>query len=329
MNIDSTNSPKRDEIDFSNFSRGVGKSMSGFGGFVFNTIQFLIRNIIIVAVLLIVGFALGIYLDSSSKKYNHTITVTPNFESVEYLYSKIDLLQSKIAANDTMFLKAAGFTKPKAIRKIKIEPIVDIYKFAKQEDIYFKTLSLLSEGASIQQVMEDKVTARNYKYHQILFSTVNPITEKGVIAELLNFLNDSPFYQQMQKEYRNNLQIKIAANERTLTEIDNILSTSSQNSETGKPASGMVVYTEKSQLNDVIYSKNSLIDEQEDNRINLIMYDKIIKESSIMSNMKNKTATSGIMKLILPLLFIILFAIVVGFKKFYYRQKLKYETRTV
>ncbi len=329
MNIDSTNGPKRDEIDFSNFSRGVGNSMSGIGGIVFKSIQFIIRNIILVTVLLIIGFALGIYLDSAGSKYNHKLTVTPNFESVEYLYSKIDLLQSKIIANDTVFLKNAGFSNPTAIRKIKIEPIVDIYKFAKQEDIYFKTLTLLSEGASIQQVMEDKITARNYKYHQILFSTVNPITESGVIAELLNFLNDSPFYEKMQKEFRNNLEIKIAANNRTLTEIDNILSTSVQNSESGKPSSGMVVYTEKSQLNDVIYSKNILIERQEDNRINLMLYDKIIKESYIMSNMKEKSATSGMMKLLLPLIFILIFSVIVGFKKFYYRQKLKYATTTV
>lgn len=329
MSTDTTNGAKGDEIDFSNFSRGVGKSMSGFGGFVFRSMQFVIRNIIIITVLLIIGFALGMYLDSSAKKYNHKLTVTPNFESVEYLYSKIELLQSKISTRDTVFLKAAGFTNPKSLRKIKIEPIVDIYKFAKQEDIYFKTLSLLSEGASIQQVMEDKITARNYRYHEILFTTVDPITENGVVAQILNFLNDSPFYEKMQKEYVNNLKIEIAAHERTLQEIDNILSTSVQNSETGRPASGMVVYTEKSQLNDVIYTKNMLLDKQEENRINMMMYDKIIKESSIIVNMKEKSTAGGIMKLILPLFFILLFALIISFKKFYYRQKLKNATITV
>lgn len=323
------NSPKKDEIDFSNLSRGIGKSMSSVGGFVFKSIQFIIRNIILVAVLLIVGFALGFYLDSSAQKYNHKVTVTPNFESVDYLYSKIELLESKIQANDTVFLKAAGFTKPKAIRKIKIEPIVDIYKFAKQEDIYFKTLTLLAEGASMQQVMEDNVTARNYKFHQILFSTKNPITEAGVVAELLHFLNESDFFAKVQKEYRNSLQLKIAANDVTLADIDNILNTSVQNSEKGIPSSGTVVFTEKSQLNDMIYTKNNLIEKQEANRINIFMYDKIIKESIVITNMKDKSAAGGIMKLVLPLLFILIFAIIVGFKKFYYGQKVKYDTTRI
>ena len=329
MSLDPMNSPKQDEIDFSNLSRGIGNSMSGVGGFVFKSIQFIIRNIILVAVLLIVGFALGLYLDSSSQKYDHKVTVTPNFESVDYLYSKIEVLESKIRANDTVFLKSAGFSNPKAIRKIKIEPIVDIYKFAKQEDIYFKTLALLSEGASMQQVMEDKVTARNYKYHQILFSTKNPVTEAGVVAELLEFLNDSEFFAKMQKEYRKSLELKIAANDVTLADIDNILNTSVQNSAKGIPASGTVVFTEKTQLNDMIYTKNNIIERQESNRVNLLMYDKIIKESIIISNMKDKSAAGGIMKVVLPLLLIMIFAVIAGFKKFYYRQKIKYATTTV
>ena len=67
MSLDLPNNQKKDEVDFTNSSQGVGKTMSGFGGFVFKTMQFVIRNIIIVALLLIVGFALGIYLDSSAK----------------------------------------------------------------------------------------------------------------------------------------------------------------------------------------------------------------------------------------------------------------------
>ena len=59
------------------------------------------------------------------------------------------------------------------------------------------------------------------------------------------------------------------------------------------------------------------------------MYDKIIKESIIISNMKDKSAAGGIMKVVLPLLLIMIFAVIAGFKKFYYRQKIKYATTTV
>ena len=250
--------------------------------------------------------------------------MSPNFGSVEYLYSKIELLQSKIRENDTVFLKSVGFSNPSAIRKIKIEPIVDIYRLAKQEDIYFRTLSLLAEGASMQQVMEDKVTARNYRFHQIMFSSNNPISEKGLISELLAFLNESAFFAKLQTQYRSSLESKIVANESTLTEIDNILRTSVQNSEAGKPASGTIVYTEKSQLNDVILTKNLLLHSQEENRIDMMMYDKIIKESAVMVNMKQHPVAGGIMKFLVPLVFILIFALIVSGRKYYYYQKAKY-----
>jgi hypothetical protein len=45
------------------------------------------------------------YLDKTQKKFDHQIIVTPNFKSTDYLYSKINLINSKIIERDIAFFK--------------------------------------------------------------------------------------------------------------------------------------------------------------------------------------------------------------------------------
>jgi hypothetical protein len=127
----STNVPQHNteeqEIDLSQISKKIGSVFQAFQAFLFNGIQFFVKNGIVIIILLIVGFGLGFYLDINKKTYDHQIIVTPNFKSTDYLYSKIDLINSKIIKGDTVFLKnSIGLKHPKIVKGIKIEPITDV-----------------------------------------------------------------------------------------------------------------------------------------------------------------------------------------------------------
>ena len=74
----------------------------------------------------------------------------------------------------------------------------------------------------------------------------------------------------------------------------------------------------------MILTKNLLLHSQEENRIDMMMYDKIIKESAVMVNMKQHPVAGGIMKFLVPLVFILIFALIVSGRKYYYYQKAKY-----
>jgi hypothetical protein len=69
----------------------------------FRCIQFFIKKAIVIIVLVIIGIGLGFYLDKTQKKFDHQIIVTPNFKSTDYLYSKINLINSKIIERDIAF----------------------------------------------------------------------------------------------------------------------------------------------------------------------------------------------------------------------------------
>ena len=72
-------------IDLTQVSKRIGLFFDSISTSIFKGILFLKRNLIILAVLFIVGAGLGFYLDSNNKVYDNQIIVEPNFGSVDYL----------------------------------------------------------------------------------------------------------------------------------------------------------------------------------------------------------------------------------------------------
>lgn len=311
------------ELDLDALKKRMGNAVDSLNTKLFLTLQFFIKNIVIVGILLVVGVGLGLYLDRTQKTYDHQLMVQPNFGSVDYLYGKINLLESKIQKGDTSFLKkVVGLKYPKKLLKIEIKPVVDVYPFANRSEANFEMLKVMSEDGSVQKIIEEPATAKNYPTHTIYLRTKDFSSVATTIDPILKYLNTSTFYSQVQKEMQKGVEQKMLANEKTITQIDGILD-SYANSSGGK-SPGMVYYNnENTQLNDVIETKDKLVREQTELRVAKINYDKIVKEQALDLNIENTEVTNGKMKLILPILFIGIFVVVRIFRSFYRKQSAK------
>lgn len=321
----STNSQKNvedQEIDLSLISKKIGNFFQDINTLIFNCIQFVFRNKIVIATLFILGVGLGIFLDTTQKTYDHQIIVTPNFGSTDYLYSKVDLLNSKIKENDTVFLKQIGIKDPKKISKIDIRPIVDVYRFIENNTQNFEMLKLLAEDGDLKKIVEDNLTSKNYTYHLISYSTKDLTSIEKTVNPLMTYFNNSDYYKIIKKEYLNNIQIKMVANDSTIAQIDGVLNQFSKTVGHNQKSDKLVYYNENTQLNDVIKTKDLLILEQGAHRLELFNLNEIVKENSFTLNIKNIQSVNGKMKLILPLLFIGLFLLGHFFSAFYRKQTL-------
>ena len=279
------NNSENQEIDLSQISKKIGSFFEGISNAIFRGILFIKKNIIIVGVLFIIGAVLGYYLDKKVKSYDNQIIVSPNFGAVDYLYSKINLINSKINENDTVFLKeVVGIKEPKRINEITIQPIADVYKFINYNDRNFDFIKLLSEDGDIEKLVNDNLTSKNYPYHLIKFTTSKAMSAESIIQPIIAFLNKSDYYKLIQKEYLNNLNLKIAANDSIISQIDGVLNSFSNAVNGSQRNDKLIYYNENTQLNDVIKTKNELVIEQGVNRIELVNYDAIIKENSATIN---------------------------------------------
>lgn len=326
MNTTPSNQNEK-EISFSDISKSVGSMFQRLNRFIFTSIQFVIRNIIVLLILIVIGVGLGYYLDKTQKVYDHQIIVSPNFGSVDYLYSGVELINSKIKERDSVFLKSIGFAKPSKLIQVEIKPVIDVYKFVNRtgNEIDFQMLKLMAENGDMKKIVEDPTTSRNYTSHSITFSTKNRTTNKQTIEPLLKYLNSSDYYKKVQQQTLKNVELKMAANTRTIAQIDGFLDELARNDMNASRTSAVYV-NENRQLNDVIETKDKLLQEQAYLRLELVGYDKIVKDNTIITNIENKKAANGKMKLLLPFIFVLIFLIITVFISFYKSQKGKIAT---
>lgn len=322
----STNVPQSNdnqEIDLAQISKRIGGFFESVKTSIFNGIQFFVRNWIIVLILIVTGFAIGFYLDTK-KAYSNEIIVTPNFGSVDYLYSKIDLLESKIISGDTVFLKEiVGIKEPKNLNEIKIKPITDVYNFVKNKPENFELLKLLAEDGDVNKVIEESTTSKNYPFQKIIIYTKKKASEEKLIAPLFAYLNTSDYFKKIQKQVYKNTISKIRQNDSIINQIDGVLSNFSSATKYSNRSDKLLYNNENSQLNDIIKTKDVLLSEQGTHRIELIGFDKIIKESSVTMNIEAPRFINGNLKLLLPLVFVLLFVFLNAFNSFYKGQQRK------
>jgi hypothetical protein len=312
----STNSQDQ-EIDLGQVFSKIGSFFSNLVDKFFDFIFFLIKNSIIIIVLLVIGVGLGYFLDKTSKTYNHEIIVSPNFDSVDYLYSKVNLLEAKKKDNDTVFFSNLGITNVKKLGKIEIEPIVDLYKFITSKKENFDLIKLMAEDGSLDKIVKDEVTSKNYPFHLIKFSTSKTVSEEAIIKPLLAYFNDSEYFNIIKEQYLENTSDKMRANDSTITQINTLLNDFSKSTATNQKSDKLIYYNENNNLNDIIKTKTELEKENLDLKFGLINNDKVVKDISVATNIINTKGTKGKMKLILPIFFVFVFLFFHLFRNFY------------
>jgi len=326
-----TNNSDNQEIDLSMISDKIKGFFDGILFSIFKGILFLKRNLLILGILVVTGVGIGLYFDNTNKAYDSEIIVKPNFGSTDYLYSKIDLLESKIKERDTLFFKSIGIEKPKNLNLVEIEPIIDVYSFVNngydkssaQNTQNFELVKLLAEDGDINKIIKDKVTSKNYSSHKIHIRTKGYVQDDKIIVPILNYLNQNEYFESIRTTYVKNIEIKMLKNEETIAQINALLNEFSNTTNSNQKSDKLVYYNENTQLNDIIRTKEGLLVELANQRLELKNVDKFIKKTSSIINIKNENVTNGNLKLVLPSFFIFGFIFINLFSKFYKRQLLK------
>jgi len=310
------------QVDLVLISKKISNFFQRINASIFRSIQFFIRNWVIVLILVVIGFGLGIFFDQNQKSYRHEIIVAPNFGSTDYLYAKVDLINSKIKENDTLFLKeVVGISDTKNLKLIEVKPIADVYNFIQNKPENFQLIKLMAEDGDIKKVLEENVTSKNYNYQTLLLFTNHKVTEESLTTPLLKYLNTSDYYSKIQKVVYHNVELKIQQTDSIIRQIDGILNNLSNSSKGNLKNDKLIYYNENTQLNDIIKSKDGLLNEQAIQRVELIGFDKIIKENNIILNLQLVKFVNGNLKFLLPITFVLAFIFLGFFKSFYKRQK--------
>lgn len=311
----STNSQDQ-EIDLGLVVKGIKNFFQGIINSVFDFIFFLKKKILLVISLFVIGLVLGYFLDKSSS-YTQDILVMPNFGSNEYLYKKIDFLNSRIIENDTAFFNSIGVSNSEIIGKIEIKAVNGVFQFVNQGDENkqnFELIKLMAEDGNIEEIVKDVAISKNYYLHNITFKTKEKISQKNVIDPILNYLQDNDFYKKQQKIYQKNIDNKIKFNDSLIVQIDKLILNLSNNK------GGNISFSEEKGISELINKKDLLIKETQKLFLNQSLFEEIIKTQNVSINNLNTKGLNHKMKLFLPILFIILYVILYNFIVLYQKQ---------
>jgi hypothetical protein len=331
----SANTPNNQdqEIDLSIISKKIGIYFENVLSFIFNVIQYVKKNILILILLIVAGAGLGYLSDESNNNYASDVIVSPNFGCTDYVYDKINLLNSRIGEGDTVFCKSIGLLNASQIQFLEVEPIIDIYSFVNnnsgqsannaQNSQNFELVKLLSEDGDIKKVIKDELTSKNYSHHLIHVVTNGLSNNKNTIDPIINYLNKSAFYEKYRKTYIDNINNKIKQNDLIINQIDGVLNQFTSNSLSNQKSDKLVYYNENTQLNDIIKTKDGLINESGYLKNQLVLLDKVVKENSRTTNIKLDKGLRYKLRFFMPIIFIFGYIGLGLFISFYKKQAAK------
>lgn len=272
----------------------------------FQILDFFKKYFIIVIVLLILGFGYGYYKDSKVvPSYTNEVLVIPNFESVDYLYDKIEVINNKISSGDTLYLQQVVDTNFRKLRNIKIEPIVDIYNFVSKSYRNYDVLRLFAEKQDFSEYIEDLSTSKYYKYHRMEISVSGNDSSEKMIADLFTFLNGNEHFKEYQKVFVENNKFEIKEYHNMVTQIDSLLKANAQMNATAN-----VNITNSADLFQLITRKKEILEEIVQLKTQEIDYNYPIKIVNADYNLETKSFLSLSNKVKYPILFVFLFSMV-------------------
>ena len=174
----------------------------------------------------------------------------------------------------------------------------------------------MAEDGDLEKIIQDPTTSKNYYLHRINIKTAVAYQQKDLIDPILNYLQQSEYFAKLHKINQKNLEEKLIANNKIISQIDQILLSLSQN----KTGSSVSIY-ENTGLSDLIEKKDYLITENQRLAANRLEFEKIIKDQDILLNQINTSGANNKMKFILPLLFTLFYLLGYWFSKVYKQQK--------
>lgn len=278
------------------------KMVRGF----FLILDFFKKYFIVIIILLILGFAYGYYKDATSQKtYDNEILVIPNFESVDYLYDKVEAINNKISRGDTLYLQQMLDTNYRKLKNIQIEPIADIYNFVSKSKRNFDVLRLIAEKQDFSEYIEDLSTSKYFKYHRMKISISGDDSSEKVIADLFSFLNDNKQLKEYQTVYVENNKLEIKEHYKMISQIDSLLKANAMRDQRGSN----VTINNTAELFNLIEIKKELVENIVQLKTEEIDFSTPIKMVSADYNLEVKRFLSISNKVKYPLLFVFLFSL--------------------
>ncbi len=264
-----------DEIDLGQLFALIKKGFLGVFKFFLRFFVYVRNNIVWLAVLGIVGAALGFGLNKiSTRKLKTEVIVSPNLESKKYLYDAVNELNGKIKAKDTTFFAFLGLGENDFDElEVQVDPVNSKSEKDLETEIkYLEALQPFQNSPALTEIIENLLIDQNPFEQRVTFLYRDPASGPQIAQKLMDYINSNEYYNRLVQTYNSNDLSRLKKNDSILRQLDAIIESYTAQIGNSKEASeGQLVLAEGEPLDipQLFTLKNTLITQSEFRRVDL------------------------------------------------------------
>ena len=272
---------KNEEVDIFYVLHKLKELLKRWNALVFRGINFIVKRWYVILVLIIAGVALGYYEKNNTEKDKKAkVLLRVNFDSVNYVYTSMELLNEKLSQGDMKFLKKIDYPNaPQEIKEIELTPVVNLREILAEYDANDRNLEAIVKNLDFptkeneERELSETFTSE-YNYHILEFMLTSDANTES-IQKVVAYLNNNELLQELKEVNIKDIREHVAYNERTIEQIDKVLDTYTTNESLPSPSAQVFVVDKNFSINNIIEKKIDLINEIEELN-KLLVYSKDI-----------------------------------------------------
>jgi hypothetical protein len=231
-----------------------------------SVILFFKRKVILFSILLIVGLAVGFFIDQNAgtnTRYVQEIIIEPKYESTKYIYDFIEELERNF--QDDLFLEKLKINPDSIhnLKEIKLTPIIkatdvldNLQQKYKDKEFFEDVIKTQIEGNELQSEKYRDL----YKQHKLTLIFKNKSTENSkMAASILEYIKSNEHYSKLVNFTIEQTKLDLEQNKATLKIVDDYLMSLSANPQ--KTEQGIVVTTGNNET--LVMTAASLLQQKE------------------------------------------------------------------
>jgi hypothetical protein len=252
---------KSDEIDLTNLFSVFKEKIKDSIVLLFDLIDYLLKKWILITTLILLGLIIG-YVTQNN--YNHnkkaSVLLRINFDTVDYVYSEIDLINEKVTEKDSLFFSEMGLKGDSIqIKQIEITPIVRFKEIIERYKVNDRKLEGLLKSLEFNDDdVESYETFKSEYYFHTLNFTLSYNATQETIEKIIEYLNNNIILTDIKNSSIRDIKSQIANNSTSIKQIDNVINAYKTNESLTSPSDQIFVVDKNFNMSEMFEKKIEL-----------------------------------------------------------------------
>jgi hypothetical protein len=221
--------------------------------------QFFWKHKFVLAGLLVIGVGLQLYLKSTSEStFSNQFLVKANYSSTEYLYSKVNSINLKLKADDSLYIKDLFGEHYDKVKEIEVVPVIDVYGLVNKSKENKETFELLLDEFGDISFLSDEININEYTTHKIKIYIEGQAYNEKISNRLYDHLASNSYYNELKTATLESYKEQLQQNKAIRIQIDSILKDQKGNT-LPKLDNNAINFSGSQDLNKLLIQKQELL----------------------------------------------------------------------